>query len=496
MNHYNDLLTHYIPIVDLRNSAAVLGWDQQTQMPHGGAPSRARQLSTLSRMEHELHTSDKTAELLEKARQEVGEGDSDEARAVAVLQHDYDQATKLPAAFVGELTQLIAMAHGVWAKARAEKDFKQFALTLAQVVEKMLQATEYIGYKDHPYDALLGNYERGMTTAEVTRIFEGHRAQLVALVDAVSRQPQVDDSFLHQPFAHDKQRAFAMDVIQRFGFDMNRGVQAVSVHPFCTSFGINDVRITTRFEDNFLNPALFGMMHEAGHAMYEQGASQALEGTPLAGGTSLGVHESQSRLWENIVGRSAGFWSWALPSLQENFPQLASVSLDSFVRGINKVHRSFIRVEADEATYNLHIMLRFEIEKDLMTGKINVNDLPKEWNGRFEEYLGITPPDDALGVLQDVHWSSGLMGYFPTYALGNLLSVQYYNVAIQAHPNIPEEIAQGKFDTLLSWLRENIHQHGRKFTAAELTKRITGGEIDSAPYMNYLETKFKGIYGL
>lgn len=495
MTPYQTLLQHYRTLVDLRAAASVLRWDQQTQMPPGGAAGRARQLATLSRMEHELHTSETTARLLEAAR-DAADPTSDEARAVAVLQEDYDRATRFPAAFVAELTQLVAMSHGVWAKARAESDFSQFAPVLAQLVAKMQQAAEYMGYDEHPYDGLLKRYERGMTTADVTRIFDGHRARLVALVDTLSRQPQVDDSFLHQPFDRDKQRAFALDIVQKFGFDMSRGVQAVSVHPFCTSFGVNDVRITTRFYDNFLNPALFGMMHEAGHAMYEQGSAQELDGTPLAGGTSLGVHESQSRLWENIVGRSAGFWSWALPKLQQTFPQLARVSLEAFVKGINKVQRSFIRVEADEATYNLHIMLRFDLEKDILTGKIRVQDLPKEWNGRFEEYLGITPPDDAQGVLQDVHWSSGLMGYFPTYALGNLLSVQYYNAALAAHPSIPDDIAQGKFDTLLSWLRVNIHQHGRKYTAAELTQRITGGDIDSTPYMDYLERKFKSIYGL
>ncbi|MCA9905348.1 MAG: carboxypeptidase M32, partial [Anaerolineae bacterium] len=279
--------------------------------------------------------------------------------------------------------------------------------------------------------------------------------------------------------------------------DMQRGQQSVSVHPFCTTFARGDVRITTRFDSKWLNPALFGMMHEAGHAMYEQGVGAFLDGTPLGGGTSLGVHESQSRMWENIVGRSRGFWMWAFPFLKQYFPtQLEGVDAESFYKAINKVERSFIRVEADEATYNLHIMVRFELETGVVSGKIKVADLAREWNDRFESYFGVVPPSDALGVLQDVHWSSGLMGYFPTYALGNLLSVQYYNRALKDHPSIPDEIAQGKFDTLLHWLNENIHQHGRKYTSDELTQRVTGEGIQSNDFIAYLEGKFGDIYGL
>jgi carboxypeptidase Taq len=353
-----------------------------------------------------------------------------------------------------------------------------------------------LGYSDHPYDALLGQFERGMSTKQVGEIFESHRPALVELISNISKKPQVNDEPLHRHFTIEQQRAFGIEVVKQLGFDMQRGIQAISVHPFCTNFGVNDVRITTRFEENFLNPALFGMMHEAGHAMYEQGVAQHLDGTALAGGTSLGVHESQSRMWENIIGRSKGFWKWALPQLKQTFPHLNDVDADTFYKAINKVQRSFIRVEADEATYNLHIILRFEIEKDLLTGKLAVKDLPKEWNARFEQYFGMTPPDDAMGVLQDIHWSAGLIGYFPTYALGNLLSVQYYNQALKDHPSIPTEVENGKFDTLLTWLQTNIHQHGRKFTADELTKRITGGSISATPYMTYLQTKFGEVYGL
>ncbi|HRF96017.1 MAG TPA: carboxypeptidase M32, partial [Aggregatilineales bacterium] len=294
----------------------------------------------------------------------------------------------------------------------------------------------------------------------------------------------------------DAQRAFSLQVLNAIGFDFERGRLDIAVHPFEINFSRNDVRITTRYDENWLNPALFGSMHEAGHGMYEQGVAPALDGGWLGSGTSLSVHESQSRLWENLVGRSKGFWTWALPIFKQHFPHMAHVTLDELYKAINMVERSFIRVEADEATYNLHIMLRFELENDLLNGRVAIKDLPREWNGRFEQFFGITPPSDALGVLQDVHWSAGLIGYFPTYALGNLLSVQYFNQAVKDNPSIPSEIENGKFDTLLTWLQTNIHQHGRKFNTDELTKHVTGEGINSAPYIAYLQKKFGDIYGL
>jgi carboxypeptidase Taq len=497
---YHQLVAHLGDIHNLNMATSILQWDQQTQMPHGGAEARAAQMATLSRIAHEMFTDDRTARLLEEASHELDGAayDSTEASMIRVVQQDYEDATKLPADFVAEFTRVTALAHEVWAKARADNDFKAFQPTLENIYELARQQADYLGYTDHPYDALLDQYERGITTAEVKRIFDEHKPQLVELIAAIGRNAdKVSDAVLHQDFDVDKQREFALEVVKAFGFDFERGRQDVAVHPFCTHFSRDDVRITTRFSSDFLNPALFGMMHEAGHGLYEMGSDPSLEGTPLAGGTSLGVHESQSRMWENIVGRSRAFWSWALPKLQAAFPaQLGGVDLDTFYRAINKVGRTFIRVEADEATYNLHIMLRFEIEAEVLAGQIRVADLPRAWNERFEAYLGLVPPTDTLGVLQDVHWSAGLIGYFPTYALGNLLSAQYYRKAIEAHPSIPDEIAEGKFDTLLNWLVENIHRHGRKYTSDELTRRITGEPIQSRDYIQYLQTKFGEIYGL
>jgi carboxypeptidase Taq len=497
---YQALKTHLSDIHNLNQAAAVLGWDQQTYMPPGGAHARAAQLATLSRLSHEMFTGETTARLIEAAAGEIDTTayDSDEASLLRVVREDYEQATKIPAALVAEMAHLTTIAHEVWAKARANNDFNAFQPMLEKIIELEIRTTEYLGYAEHPYDALVNQYERGITAARIKEIFDGHKPALIDLIAAVGEHAdRVDDALLHQEFDLEKQREFGMQIVRGFGYDFERGRQDVAVHPFCTSFSRDDVRITTRFNHDWLNPALFGTMHEAGHAMYEQGVAEALEGTPLAGGTSLGVHESQSRMWENIVGRSRGFWQWALPQLQAVFPQqLGGVDLDTFYKAINKVERSFIRVEADEATYNLHIMLRFEIEMGLVDGTISVANLPREWNERFEAFFGIVPPTDALGVLQDVHWSAGLLGYFPTYALGNLLSVQFFNKAVMDHPQIHDEIASGKFDTLRMWLNTHIHQHGRKFNSDELTRRVTGESIQSRDYRDYLQTKFSDIYGL
>lgn len=498
--HYQALKAYLSEINNLHRAEALVSWDQQTNMPPGGAQAKSAQLATLARIAHEMFVSEETGRMIEAAAAEV-EGmpfDSDEASLIRVVRQDYAEQTKLPTELVSELTRQTTLAHEVWAKARAENNFSAFQPALEKLVELTVRQAEYLGYEEQPYDALINQYERGITTGEVKRIFDEHKPELVQLIaDIRATANAVSDDILHQPFDIAKQREFGLSVVEKYGYDLKRGRLDTAVHPFATHFSINDVRITTRFNSDWLNPALFGTMHEAGHAMYEQGISLALEDTPLANGTSLGVHESQSRMWENIVGRSQGFWSWALPRLQATFPeQLGGVDLDTFYKAINKVQPSFIRVEADEATYNLHIMLRFELETEMVAGKLDIADLPKEWNQRFEAYFGITPPTDSVGVLQDVHWSAGLIGYFPTYALGNLLASQYYNQALKAHPTIPDEIASGQFDTLRGWLRENIHQHGRKFTGSELTQRVTGEAIQSRDYIAYLKAKYGDIYGL
>ena len=496
----DELKTRLGEVTTLAQINALLDWDLQTKMPDGASEARARHLSTLSKVVHELFTDDETGKLLAivEPQAQAMPYDSDDASLARVARRDYDKARKLPTDLVAEVSRVTARAHGVWAKARADNDFKAFAPILEQIVNLKRRVAECYGFTDHIYDALLDDYEPGLKTADVEKMFADLRTELVPLVAAIrERVKSVDDSVLHQEFDETKQREFSERVIRQFGYDFNRGRQDRAVHPFCTSFSRDDVRITTRFDPKWLNPAMFGTFHEAGHALYEQGVGPDLEGTYLSGGVSLGIHESQSRLWENIVGRSRGFWKHYFPILQTYFPsQLGKANLETFYRAINRVEPSFIRVEADEATYNLHIMLRFELEADLLADKIKVADLPEAWNTKSKHYLGIVPPTDTLGVLQDVHWSSGLYGYFPTYSMGTILSAQLYDQAVQAHPSIPAEIEQGKFSTLLGWLREHVHKYGRKFEPKELIQRATGEPLQARSYMKYLKTKYSEIYGV
>ncbi len=486
-------------VADLNNASALLGWDQQTYMPEGGAEARGNQLGTLQKIAHEKFTSPEVGQLLADLKTELAgaDPDSDDARLIKVTQHDYDQATRVPPAFVAEFARVSTMAHPAWVEARSKSDYLIFRPHLEKLVELGKQFVSFFPPADHPYDVLLDQFEPGMKTADVKAIFEALRPKQVELLRAIASRPQVDDAFLHLDFEEQKQWDLGVEVVTKFGYDWTRGRQDKAAHPFTTSFSINDVRITTRFEKNMGASALFSTMHEAGHGMYDQGSDQSFERTPLAGGTSLAVHESQSRMWENLVGRSLPFWEHFYPKFQAAFPaQLGNVDLRTFYKGINKVEPSFIRVEADEATYNMHIMLRLEIEIGIVEGSLAVKDLPEVWNIKMKEYLGIVPLNDAKGVLQDVHWSSGLMGYFSTYALGNLVSAQLMEKIRQDIPNLDDQFRQGKFDELLGWLRTNIHVHGRKFEPQELVQRVTGSKITPEPYLRYLKTKYSDIYGL
>ncbi len=484
---------------DIHMAAAVLGWDQETYMPPGGAQARGQQLSTLSRIAHDKFTSDEIGQLLEDLAGDAADWDpdSDEARLVKVARRDYLKATKVPSDFVAESSKVASLAIMAWREAKAKSDFSIFRPHLERIVELRQEYANFFAPYDHIYDPLLDDFEPGLTTADVQRIFDALRPQQVELIRAIGERPQVDDAFLHQPFDEQKQWDFGVEVITKFGYDWNRGRQDKSAHPFTTNFSVNDVRITTRLEPDYLGTGLFGTMHECGHALYEQGIAPELERTPLGHGASLAIHESQSRLWENLVGRSLPFWEHFYPRLQEVFPaELGNVSLSAFYKGINRVQPSLIRTEADEATYNLHIMLRLELEIALLEGTVKVADLPEVWNAKMQEYLGVTPPDDAHGVLQDIHWSMGSIGYFSTYALGNLISAQWWERIRTDIPNLDEQIRGGNFADLLAWLREHVHRHGAKFEPQELVKRVTGSEIDPAPYMRYLKQKYGEIYGL
>jgi carboxypeptidase Taq len=495
LQHLKEILAE---LSDLNGAAAILGWDQQTYMPPGAAESRGSQLGTLGRIVHDKGTAPEVGKLLEELKSYAAglDPDSDDARLIKVTAKDYEKALRVPGDHIVKFAEVTAVAQGAWVEARQKSDFSIFQPHLEKVVELRREYASFFPEVDHPYDAILDDFEPGMKTADVKAIFDGLRPKQVELIKAISQKPQVDDGFLHQAFDEKKQWDFGVEVITKFGYDWNCGRQDKAPHPFTQGTGRTDVRITTRVDPNFLNPMLFGTMHECGHALYGLGSAPALDRTGLDGGASLAVHESQSRMWENLIGRSLPMWEHFYPRLQEVFPQLKNIPLDKFYKGINKVQPSFIRVEADEATYNMHIMLRLEIEIAMMEGKVAVKDLPALWNAKMQEYLGVTPPNDAKGVLQDVHWSGGMIGYFSTYALGNLMSAQLWEKINQQIPNLPDQVRAGKFEELLGWLRTNIHVHGRKFEPQELMQKVTGSKIDPAPYMRYLTKKYSEIYGL
>jgi carboxypeptidase Taq len=500
MNSLDRLKERTREISHLGSAAAVLGWDQQCYMPPGAAAARADHLATMSKLIHEKFTSDEMGKLIEEAARET-EGmpfESDDASLVRVIKKDFERETKVPTELVAEETKTTALAHEEWVAARKANNYKHFQPWLEKIVDIERRIAEARGYKDQIYDALMDPFEPGMKTSEVEAIFDAIRPELVQIVkDIKDSGVEVDSSILHRKYAIDKQREITNDVASRIGFDFKTGRQDEAAHPFCTSFATSDVRITTRFDENFLSGSVFATMHEAGHAMYEQGFPEHFEGTPLRGGASLGFHESQSRMWENQVGRSRPFIEYYFPILQEKFPEsLGDVSVDQFYRAANKVEPSLIRVEADEVTYGLHIMLRFELEKEMIAGRVDFNTLPDLWNSKMEEYLGITPDSDANGVLQDVHWSSGIIGYFPTYQLGNLISAQLWEMIRNEITDLDDQIRRGEFSNLLSWLRKNVHAHGCKFEPADLIQRITGKPLDSKPYLTYLRSKFGTIYGI
>ena len=487
-------------INDLESAGALLHWDQATYMPSGGAPARGRQSATLSRLAHEKFTDPTLGNLLDDLQPLAASlpYDADDASLIRVTRRDYEKAVKVPASFVAQFSEHTAAAYEVWARARPANDFAAVQPFLEKTLDLSRQLAGFFPGAAHVADPLIDFADHGMTVATIQPLFARLRTELVPLVKTIAAQPVAADVCLRQRFPEQEQLAFGAAVIQRFGYDFNRGRQDKTLHPFMTKFSLGDVRITTRVKEDDLGDALFSTMHEAGHALYEQGIRQDLEGTPLAGGTSSGVHESQSRLWENVVGRSRPFWEFFYPQLQAAFPQpLASVPLEAFYRAINKVERSLIRTDADEVTYNLHVMIRFDLERQLLEGKLTVRDLPAAWRERYQADLGLASADDRDGVLQDVHWyGGGIGGAFQGYTLGNILSAQFFEAALKARPQIESEIGQGEFSGLRGWLRENVHQHGRKFTAPEIIQRATGNPLNLQPYLHYLRRKYGELYRL
>lgn len=487
-------------VSDIESASAVLYWDQSTYMPPGGAAARGRQRATLDRIAHEKLTAPVIGELLEALRPFEAEHpyDSDEAALLRATRREYEKATRVPSRLVAERSAHAAASYAAWVKARPANDFAAVRPYLEKTVDLSRRLADCFPGYDHVADPLIDFVDRGMKTETIRALFADLRAELTPLVHAITRHPPADDRCLHRYYPEAAQLAFGQQIIERFGYDFQRGRCDKTAHPYMTQFSPGDVRITTRVDEHDLSQALFSILHESGHALYEQGINPAYEATTLGGGVSAGVHESQSRLWENQVGRSRGFWEHHYPLLQRAFPgTLDDVCLDRFYRAINKVQRSLIRTDADEVTYNLHVMLRFDLELDLLEGKLAVRDLPEAWRDRFEADFGVPVPDDRDGVLQDVHWFGGLVGgAFQGYTLGNLLSAQCFRLATAAHPDLPAQMARGQFATLRDWLREHIYVHGSKYTAPELIERVTGGPLRIDPYMAYLREKYGELYDL
>jgi carboxypeptidase Taq len=495
-----DLKVRLSEINDLDMAASLLNWDQLTYMPSGGAEARGRQLATLAKISQEKFIDPAVGKLLDdlRAYEESLPYDSDDASLIRVSRIDYERATKVPTEFLGELYTHLAESYQVWSEARPANDFRKVQPYLEKTLDLSRRFAGFFPGYNHVADPLIDMSDYGMQAESVRTLFAELRERLVPIVKAITSQPAADSSFLHVHYPEAQQMKFGESVVRQLGYDFNRGRIDKTHHPFMTKFSLGDVRITTRVLEDYLGDNLFSNIHESGYAMYEQGIDRSYEATPLGSGTSSGVHESQSRTWENIVGRSREFWEYFFPQLLVEFPeQLKGISLDQFYRGVNKVERSLIRTDADEVTYNLHVMLRFDFELDILDGKLSIRDLPEAWNERFEKDFGIAPPDDRNGVMQDVHWFAGFIGgAFQGYTLGNILSAQFYSTALKAHPGIPAEMKLGKFDTLHNWLTENIYKHGRKYTAPELVERATGSPLTIEPYIQYLTKKYGELYNL
>lgn len=481
-------------IEDLHSAASVLYWDSKTYMPSKGFAARGRQLATLRQIAHEKFTDGKIAQLLEDLRDYEQNLDysSDEASLLRLTRRQCDRSSKVPAEFTARFANLQTESYEAWGRARPENNFAIVQPLLEKMLEMSQEYSSFFPDAAHIADPHIESSDYGMSAVSVRSIFAELRAQLVPIVEAITSQPPVDKSCLHQHYPEAEQFAFTHTILKQMGYSFDRGRQDKTLHPFMTKFSIDDVRITTRFYENDLSQGIFSTIHEMGHAFYELGNAIELEGTPLAGGVSSGIHESQSRLWENLVGKSRPFWQYFYPQLQAHFPsQLGAVSLETFYRAINSVSRSLIRTDADEITYNLHVMIRFDLELDLLEGKLAIKDLPDAWNARYKSDLGITPDSDSNGVLQDVHWYGwGIGGMFQGYTLGNLMSAQFFDAAINKHPEIPAQIEVGNFSVLHDWLKTNIYHQGRKFTAAQTLEKATGKPLSTKPLIDYIHHKY------
>lgn len=498
MTTYDNLLRVMNTVADLGAAGALLGWDQETYMPDGSVMGRANQMATISSLIHHHVTSAETRELVSEIRDQLHNLTNEQARIVRTFIRDHEMAVKLPVELVEEMSRTAAMAQDAWKRARAASDFTIFQPLLEKTVELKRREASLLGQATHPYDNLLDQYEPGLTVDIITPVFDRLRQGTVELLSSISAvQDSVSDSVLYRSYNKDTQLALATEIIAKLGFDLTTGRVDLSAHPFCTNFGKHDVRLTTRIREKDLRSCLFGLIHEAGHGMYEQGIGEVFERTPAGQGASMGIHESQSLFWENVIARSEEFWHWAFPRLQQEFPeQVDGLTARDFYRAINKMQPSLNRVESDELTYNLHIILRFEIERDLIGGALEVADVPRVWNEKMQASLGVVPPNDAEGCLQDVHWSFGGIGYFPSYTLGKLYAAMEWNAMQKDIPDVREQIRRGEFSQILSWLRKHIHTVGRSETPAEIVQRVCGRPLTETDFLAYVGAKAQDVYEL
>jgi carboxypeptidase Taq len=497
---YAELVVELKQTALLGSCAAVLSWDEQVNLPTGGAEHRANQLALLAGMTHEHATSPRVGELIGELESgpDLATGSAEEI-TVSEARRNYDRATKLSKSLVEEISRVSTLSQQAWVDSRKKSDYSEFEPWLSKMLALKIDEANAIGFGDgQPYDALLDDYEPGATAESIQAAFTPLREELVQLVTAIADSDQKPDAgLMTRSYPVVAQQAFGIEAAKAIGFSFDHGCLDVAAHPFCSGFGPGDCRLTTRYDEHHFPGAFFGTLHESGHGIYEQGLNDDEYGTALGETVSLGIHESQSRMWENLVGRSHAFWEHFYPIARTHFPEaLADVALDDFYRAINHVRPSFIRVEADEVTYNLHIMLRFEIEQAMLKGEIKAADVPTVWNETFTTYFGITPSNDAEGCLQDIHWSAGLFGYFPTYALGNMYAAQFFDQADQDLGGLQAMFSNGEFLPLKTWLNEQIHLHGKRFKANELVEKVTGSELSHAPLLKHLHDRFDPLYEL
>jgi len=491
---YSTYKTKMQKIADVKYASAVLQWDQETYLPPKGNDFRGQQIATLSEIAHQLFTDKTMGELLEELSL-CEDLTSSEKRNIVLSKEDYERNIKLSAAFVRQLSETVNQSYHAWAKARKENSFALFEQPLHELIQLKKQEADMLGYEQHPYNALMNDYDKGLTVSKVDSLFVELKTPLINLLDSLKNKKLIDNSFLFQEFKKDNQWEFGLEILKRIGFDFEAGRQDISLHPFTTNFSSKDVRVTTRIDEHDFSNMTWSCLHEGGHALYEQGLPADQYGLPLGEYCSLSIHESQSRLWENCIGRGLPFWQHNFKLLTNSFPkQLKDINIEKFYKGINSVSPSLIRTEADELTYHFHVMIRYEIEKMLIEGSLPTKDIPACWNEMYQKYLGIKVPDDNRGCLQDIHWSHGSFGYFATYSLGSLYAAQLYSTIEKKYPAVSEDLTNGKINSIQDWLKKEIYCNGRYYSSEELCKKATGETLQSSYFIEYATKKFSEIY--